>query len=326
MQYLKSKNRAEWLRIRQSGIGGSDVAGIMGISPWKKPVDVWLEKTGRDEKDNQCSLSIKLGTQLESFVAQEYQEQTGNRVQNYNFTIRDDVLLGNIDRLIVPAGKKTASHINEIRTNALLECKTATCAEWETPPLYYQAQVMHYMGLEPQFEYADVACLFFLPFGGKSFRVYRVERDESLIRSMQEFLKDWWEKHVADDCPPEPSSEDDVKKIWRKSQPVSLEATPEIIASVCLLRDVKNSMRELKEEEQKLRDEVARFMKDAEALTDFDGKTILTYKTAQNREVVDDDGLRKALADLAGIDEVGLDVLKKKHSFERPGSRLMLVK
>ena len=38
--------RDKWLELRRQGIGGSDAAAIMGLNPWKTPMDIWLEKTG----------------------------------------------------------------------------------------------------------------------------------------------------------------------------------------------------------------------------------------------------------------------------------------
>lgn len=45
-------NRKEWLKARQKGIGGSDAASILGISPWKTNVQLWEEKTGITEPED----------------------------------------------------------------------------------------------------------------------------------------------------------------------------------------------------------------------------------------------------------------------------------
>ena len=41
----KSISQIDWLKERQKGIGGSDVAAILGMSPWRTPYQVWEEKT-----------------------------------------------------------------------------------------------------------------------------------------------------------------------------------------------------------------------------------------------------------------------------------------
>ena len=47
MEILSIKhNSPEWYELRKSGIGGSDAAAILGLSPWKTNVDLWEEKVG----------------------------------------------------------------------------------------------------------------------------------------------------------------------------------------------------------------------------------------------------------------------------------------
>ena len=41
----------KWLEYRRMGIGGSDVAALLGISKWKSPLELWLEKTGQSEDE-----------------------------------------------------------------------------------------------------------------------------------------------------------------------------------------------------------------------------------------------------------------------------------
>ena len=38
-------NREQWLEERKKGIGGSDVACILGMSPYKTNVALWEEKS-----------------------------------------------------------------------------------------------------------------------------------------------------------------------------------------------------------------------------------------------------------------------------------------
>lgn len=36
---------ADWLEVRNQGIGGSDASVVCGISRYKSPVELWMEKT-----------------------------------------------------------------------------------------------------------------------------------------------------------------------------------------------------------------------------------------------------------------------------------------
>ena len=50
---MSELTREEWLARRRSGIGGSDVAAVLGLSPWKSPRQVWLDKTTDISDDRQ---------------------------------------------------------------------------------------------------------------------------------------------------------------------------------------------------------------------------------------------------------------------------------
>ena len=45
MSFEKPK---EWHDRRSKGIGGSEIAAVLGISPYRTPYNLWLEKTGRE--------------------------------------------------------------------------------------------------------------------------------------------------------------------------------------------------------------------------------------------------------------------------------------
>lgn len=322
---IKYQNRNEWNKIRTRGLGGSDAAAIMGFSPWRTPVDVWLEKTGQAEVEDASSLTLEVGQELEDFVARKYSDERGLAVRRFKMTLRDGILLGNIDRLIVPEGQKIASLQSQIRTNALLECKTAASDVWEEVPLYYQAQVQHYMGLHDGFDYADVACLFFLPFGGKDFRIYRVMRDQDAIDGMQEYMKEWWAEHVENRIPPEPRNETDCRKIWRRSRPETpIAATPEIIEHVRELIYVRAQKKIMESQEEGLKDIIASFMKDCDSLCDPDtGESILTYRSGKDRTATDWKALASACRDYMA--EEIYDKYLNSYTEVKPGSRQMLV-
>lgn len=65
--------KKEWLEWRRQGVGGSDAAAVMGISPYKTPYQLWLEKTGKeiDEEDNEYIKNK--GNQYEPFARAKYE-------------------------------------------------------------------------------------------------------------------------------------------------------------------------------------------------------------------------------------------------------------
>ena len=64
---MSELTREEWLARRRSGIGGSDVAAVLGLSPWKSPRQVWLDKT-TDATDDRQTMPMLLGTDRKSVV------------------------------------------------------------------------------------------------------------------------------------------------------------------------------------------------------------------------------------------------------------------
>ena len=73
-------DRNEWLEYRKRGIGGSDAAAVAGLNPWKSPMAVWLEKTGRVEPEEPGEAAY-WGTVLEDVVAKEFSLRTGIKVR-----------------------------------------------------------------------------------------------------------------------------------------------------------------------------------------------------------------------------------------------------
>lgn len=238
--------RDEWLNERKTGLGGSDIGAILGLSPYRTPVDVWAEKTGRAPGQEE-TLQMRFGTYAEEFVAREYTAKTGNAVQRFTSMLHHSTapVLGNVDRLVIPAGAKIASHKTEIRTDLGLECKTANAFaafnsdDWgdegtdQIPPAYL-VQCATYMALTGCRAW-DLAVLF----GNQEVRVYNLKRDNELESEIIARASEWWGKHIVADVPPEPTCEADIKRLYPSDNGSAIEAdteTLELIARAVELR------------------------------------------------------------------------------------------
>ncbi len=74
-----SDDRAEWLELRRQGIGGSDAAGVLGVSPWSSPVSVFADKViGEEDRDSE---PMYWGRTLEPVILQHYAQETEREVQ-----------------------------------------------------------------------------------------------------------------------------------------------------------------------------------------------------------------------------------------------------
>lgn len=261
---------------RTKGIGGSDAAAILGLSPWRSPHDVWLEKTGRAEPQRETE-RMRWGTLLEDAVAREYAERTGARISRSRKTLRHPqhaFLVAHIDRWSVRDGRR-----------GILEVKTTArkSDQWGTPgtdgiPPYYAAQVLHYLGVTGA-PWSDVAVLFL---DRMEMEVYRVPRDEEAIRLIRETEIAFWRDHVETDTPPPPSPSEDLARRWPRETPgKTVEADAEMREIFEDLLVIRREIARLEAAEQDLRKRIELVMGDAEALT-IDGRPVATWKAVSS--------------------------------------------
>lgn len=290
---MTQEERKRWLAERRTGIGGSDAAAVLGLSPWSTPVNVWLDKTGRSEPKPETA-QMRYGTYFEDYVARLYSEETGRAVHRFTKMLHKGCLLGNIDRLVVKDGKKVASHQGAIRTDTLLECKTSG-SDWNGEvPAHYYAQVMHYLGLDSGLLHADVAVLYR---HSLKFEVFHVERDDEVIAAMFERLTAWWEEFVVGDKMPPPVNEADCKLLWARSNPgKSVEATDDIRAKIAKYADAKATERAAKEIAGEMQSDICAAMGDAEVLLGRDGKPLVTWKSTKDSSKIDWEAVARSLA------------------------------
>lgn len=238
--------REEWLQQHRTGLGGSDIGAILGLSPYRTPVDVWAEKTGRSPGQDE-TLQMRFGTYAEEFVAREYSVKTGHEVQRFTSMLRHPVapVLGNVDRLVIPSGAKIASHKQEIRTDRGLECKTASAFasfnadDWgdegtDLIPASYLVQCATYMALTGC-TFWDLAVLF----GNQEIRIYNLKRDTDLEGEIIARSTEWWDRHVVADVPPEPTCDSDIKRLYPSDNGTAVEANPKSLELIARAVELK---------------------------------------------------------------------------------------
>ena len=190
----RNMTREDWLEQRKKGIGGSDASSIMGLNPYSSPLKVYMDKTGKG-KDNGSNEAMRQGTDLEAYVAERFCEETGMKVRRVNKILQHPKypwMLANIDRDI-------------IGEDAGLECKTTSpyskfkFEDGEINPHYYW-QSMHYMAVTgAQAWYVAVLVL------GKSFNVFKIDRDKKAIGRLIAAEKEFWEEYVEKGVQPMPT-------------------------------------------------------------------------------------------------------------------------
>jgi putative phage-type endonuclease len=181
---------AEWLELRRSGVGGSDVASILGWSKWSSAYALWASKRGlvSDSVENEA---MEWGSLLEPVIREKFARKhpewmVVNCKQTFAFD-GEPWRLANVDGFIY-AGDSVG----------LLEIKTARFEDdWVSGvPLYYEAQVQWYLAVLG-LKWAKVAVLF----GGNSYREFDVAFDELFVDRMVGKAREFWDCVVSGVAP-----------------------------------------------------------------------------------------------------------------------------
>ena len=59
---------------RRHGLGGSDVAAVLGLDPWRSPLDVYVDKVEGSQRTENAPM--QWGNRLEAPIADAYAERT----------------------------------------------------------------------------------------------------------------------------------------------------------------------------------------------------------------------------------------------------------
>jgi putative phage-type endonuclease len=292
-------------RTRPHGIGGTDIGAILGLSPYKTPLELWSELVSSDSPASRDMLHLRYGQHTESFVAKEYERATGMFTVEHSPTLfhkTHGYMFGHIDRFVQDTPDMPAVVDGVIAANRLLECKTASVFsknDWgepgtdQVPPLYL-VQCAWYMAIT-ECEVADLAVLI----GNNDFRVYCIKRDLELENLILEHAKRFWFDHVLGNTPPAPVNVQDVSLLFPKeAQGKSVEASDELIRCIQTYQDGCNRSQVLNDECERLKLEILSFMGEAEKLI-HSGKTLATWKCAKSSQRIDTKSLAAAHPDIA---------------------------
>ena len=225
----KKISHEEWLALRKKSIGGSDAGACVGMNQYSSLITLYADKKGLS-KDKETSEAMRLGTDLEAYVAERFCEKEGKKVRNDFFMYADDeydFLTANVDRRVVGE-------------NAGLECKTMGSfngynLEAGEIPSHYFCQVQHYMSVM-NFDYMYLAILVLQ----RGLYVIKIDRDEKFIKELREAEIHFWTHYIEKDIMPEPdgsdASLDTIKELYPDATPHSEIAIPGLDS---LIRDYK---------------------------------------------------------------------------------------
>lgn len=250
-------SREDWLRLRKSGIGGSDAGAICGLNPYASPMSVYRDKTSEDVSDTDNE-AMRQGRDLEDYVARRFMEATGLKVRRSNMMYRSDehpCMIADVDRLVVGE-------------DAGLECKTASAYnadKWKdgAVPMHYIIQCAHYMAVTGRKAWYIAAVIL-----GQEFKFAKITRDDAMIANLIAIEEAFWNNHIVPRIIPPPDGSkacDEVLEQYfhqaRKDSAIPLIGFDEKLnRRTQLLGQIK----ELEQEQRQIEQEVKLFMQDNE--------------------------------------------------------------
>lgn len=160
----------EWHAARAHGLGGSEIAAVLGLSQWCSKFTLWCHKTGLLPPGRLSSPSMEWGHRLEPVVAAKFTE---NHPQFMSWDCgtfrsrRHSWQIANPDRILIRSDG----------TRAIYEGKTADSHngwEWgesgtDEVPVYYRCQALWYLDV---FSYEE--CHLAVLIGGNDYREFLI--------------------------------------------------------------------------------------------------------------------------------------------------------
>lgn len=280
----------DFLTTRRQGIGGSDIAAILGVSKFKTALDVYLSKT--TEQPEQKGEHLYWGHALENPIIDRFIQDTGaNVIRQPEMRRHPDYewAIANADALITNGD--TIEAILEIKTSSAFKSREWGADDTDEVPIEYIAQVQWYMWIYDVNE-AYLAALI----GGNQYRQYHITRDDELIAMLAEKAQAFWQNHVIPRIPPEPQDGADAQKLYPHDNGDTAEADSDTLTAYAELRELKAQEKELKAQIA-AREDLLKIKIGNYSAMQANGNTLFTWK-AQSSNRFDNSAFKNAHPDL----------------------------
>jgi putative phage-type endonuclease len=288
-----SDERAAWLIERQKGIGGSDAAAVAGLSPWKTPYEVYLDKVTPILGDEIEREEFLWGHLIEPVIRQRFTDLHDVRVllpsdpvihpqQSFMRCNPDGLIFNDEFKVDVDNGSlNVAKAINNRQFAATLQIKNWGFGkeQWgesgsEDIPEHYMIQVQHEIEC-CQVDKANVAVLFH----GNDYREYPIARNQEMIDVLIDVERDFWNSVLRRE-PPEPETEADVRRRWQHvfvHDLIELDGDDPLLDVHEQLREARAQIKRWEKEKQSLEITLKKAIADTEGLS-RNGKPLCTWK------------------------------------------------
>lgn len=307
--YLE-QDRDEWLERRRMGLGASDAAAALGLSPWKSPLALYIEKVASNTLIVE-SERIFWGKTLEPIVAQVYGEQNSRVLVDLGgftcieaqdlpiaYCTLDRVDVTNGSAKVVDEGLEQGASVLFDGNPEVVEIKCVdprSMREWSDTELpdHYALQGHHQM-LVTGLERVTFAVLV----GGNQLRTWVIDRDETLLADLAQAEESFWELVLKRTPPLVDGSDATSNAIRHHFASASPGHTVEVDKG--LIRELIDARRRAKlaqEEADRLENMVKLAMEDAEVALS-EGEVVATWKASVSHRL-NIDAIKKELPEVA---------------------------
>lgn len=178
----------KWHELRTKGVTGTDVAAILGASPFSSAYKIWAIKTGRVKDEVKQNQAMRLGQLMEPALLQMFKENNPKLAVHEVGTYANaefPFMIANPDALAYEGDKLW-----------IVEVKTAR-KYWTEVPAHYVTQVMHY---------ADVFSadgIKVVSYAGGAYQEWELPFDQFEIEAQREAIKSFWFENILEDKEPD---------------------------------------------------------------------------------------------------------------------------
>ncbi len=266
----------EQINARKQGIGASESVILFPQIPnsYSTPYQLWMEKTGRIERQQELNDFQWWGHALEPVIAQRYELETGETLEYRSETVVHPELpymLCHPDRYVV--GKRK---LVEIKGVSYDPDKWGEAGTDHIPPEYV-IQVQHQLACTG-YEEADLIA-FFLNY--RKSVIYKLRRDNDLIDAIQCAVSNFWKFNVLADEAPELTSTSDCKIKFGRNRGTFIEADNDMMQLIYILKNINKNIEEFQEQKDKIMIPILSFIGENDGITK-DDKIVATWKADKN--------------------------------------------
>ena len=204
--YTNGMSHKDWLQFRKNGFGASEIGGVLGLSPYTSPLEIFYDKISDSIGEKYENLAMFLGTETEAFIAKLHQYWDGdeesmitnyrnNNVVRKNRRVNAYIQNPKWEHLLVSLDRKITSYKKngELFPEEVLEIKNMSGFvknQWEygIPPMY-MAQLQQQL-LVTNIQFGELA----LMIDGRNFEVHRFERNDEFCEHIINRSTDLWNK------------------------------------------------------------------------------------------------------------------------------------